>query len=619
MGTQVATILGQTPDDSLSSDLTHPSLTEDVQFGIFVSNGDEGGGFDGVLSSIGIWARDSNQLCQASFGQDNAPTDTVITGHVDRNDCVAFRSTTIDGTAERVRAFVTEPIPNGVRIGAVVPPGSPRNIPIGAMLFAGDGVRAKVHQVTISRVVGAITEIDPAIDGLSVDMIVALTSTDQFDGANHGGFAHQTVSFHAFEDGTKRSSVSQSIAWRSANNNGSVAAGGLANGLVVADGNHVQSDPNRHPELATAWEFAIDIVNGMIRIETIREANENTDPEIGLLVAHLAGDRAIAGLMTTPAAPSTDAVNVDFSPAIDSNLSGLLLQLNNVSAAGVDLIGDPMAGHYGMAMISAAPDSDQFTFQTSWESGADPTHALTTQGDFLRVRSDDGSLAIAGDAEINGLGSIELVDIGSAPDAEDGDNIRVSFDKINNSLKYLADEISEATAADNLSIVFTESQIFQFPFLAITDSVATPNDDVSTNNKAFAILQNDFTFDSTTQTDIPDLSFDVVAGEVWAFQVNFFALSLNADADLRFNVVAPTDSDGRYAVSNAENAVTRSYAIGDPTLAIVVSNGDDDIIKLDGIIEASENGTVSFQSRNSAGTEEQSWREFSWLEARRIT
>ena len=424
--TQVATILGLTPDNGDTSDLTHPSLTEDVQFGVFISNGDEGGGSDTVLSSIGIWARNSNQLCQASFGQDNVPTATVIAGHVDRNDCVAFRSTTVDGAAERVRAFVDQPIPNGVRIGASVFPGADRNIPIGAMLFAGNGVRANVHQVTISRVVGAITEIDPAIDGRSVDMIVALTSTDQFDGVSHSGFAHQTVSFHAFENEVKQSSVSQSITWRSSNNIETVSNGGRANGIVVADGNHVQADPARHPELATTWEFAIDVVDGMIRIETIRAADENADPEMGLLVAHLDGDKATVGLMTTPSAPSADAVNVDFSPSIDSDLSGLLLQLNNVNTAGVDLIDDPMAGHYGMAMISAAPNADQFGFQTSWEVGADPTNALTTQGDFLNVRLDDGSPAIVVDSD-----GAEIVD-------------------------------------NNLSVVFTDSQTFQFPFLAIT-------------------------------------------------------------------------------------------------------------------------------------------------------
>ena len=429
-GAQVATILGQTPDNGSTSDLTHPSLTEDVQFGIFISNADEGGGFNGVLSSIGIWARDSNQLCQASFGQDNAPTDTVIAGHVDRNDCVAFRSTTVDGGVERVRSFVDEPIPNGVRIGASVFVGAPRNIPIGAMLFAGNGVRANVHQVTISRVVGAITEIDPAIDGRSVDMIVALTSTDQFDGVSHSGFAHQTVSFHAFENEVKQSSVSQSITWRSSNNIETVSNGGRANGIVVADGNHVQADPARHPELATTWEFAIDVVDGMIRIETIRAADENADPEMGLLVAHLDGDKATAGLMTTPSAPSADAVNVDFSPSIDSDLSGLLLQLNNVNTAGVDLIDDPMAGHYGMAMISAAPNADQFGFQTSWEVGVDPTNALTTQGDFLDVQADDGSPAIVVDSD-----DAEIVD-------------------------------------DNLSVVFADSKTLQFPFLAITSPSA---------------------------------------------------------------------------------------------------------------------------------------------------
>ena len=213
MGVQVATILGQTPDNGATVDLTHPSLTEDVHFGIFISNGDEGGGSNAVLSSVGIWARNSNQLCQTSFGQDNELSNTVITGHVDRNDCIVFRPLTSDGEEERVRSFVDGPVPNGVRI--VASPDTSRNVPVGAMLFAGNGVRANVHQVTISRVVGAITEIDPAIDGRSVDMIVALTSTGRFNAVGYNEFAHQTISFHTFENEIKQSSVSQSIAWLS--------------------------------------------------------------------------------------------------------------------------------------------------------------------------------------------------------------------------------------------------------------------------------------------------------------------------------------------------------------------------------------------------------------------
>jgi len=433
MGTQVATILDQTPNEGSTSDLTHPSLTEDVQFGIYLSSADEGGGFNGVLSSIGIWARDSNQLCQTSFGQSNAPLSTVITGHVDRNDCVAFRSSSVDAS-ERVRAFVNEPIPNGVRIGATV--GNPaRNIPIGAMLVAGNNVRAKVHQVTLSRVVGQTVEVDPEIDGLSVDMIVALSSTDQFNGANHDGFAHQTVSFHAF-DGNIKQSASQSIAWRSASNGNSTSTGGIASGLVVANGNHVQSDPSRHPELAAAWEFAIDVVDGMIQIETIRVATENDDPEIGLLVAHLDGDKATAGLMTTPNGSTNGTVNANFSTSIDSDIRGLLIQLNNVSQAGVDLINDPMAGHYGMAMASAAPASDQFAVQTNWEVGVDPSNALTTQGSLLDVRSDDGSPALV----VGAGGTTQIA----------GSNLRVSF---------------------------TDSETFQFPFLAIT--APSPLDEIS--------------------------------------------------------------------------------------------------------------------------------------------
>jgi len=434
MGTQVATILGQTPLNGNTSDLTHPSLTEDVQFGIFLSNGDEGGGLDGTLSSIGIWARDSNQLCQASFGQDDVPRTEIINGHVDRNDAVAFRSTLVDGEASRVRAFVDEPISNGVRIASVVHNAAPRNIPIGAMLFAGADVKAQVHQVQVSRVVGQTTLVNPGIDGLSVDMIVALTSTDIFNGSTHGGFTNQTVSFHTFEDEVKQSSIAQTIAWRSSNNTNSFAPHAIASGLVVANGNHVQSDPSRHPDLAAPWEFSIDVVDGLIRIETIRAGDENSDPEFGLLVAHLGGDRATAGLMSTPASPSDDgdAVNATFSPSIDSNLKGLLLQLNNVSTVGVDLIDSPMAGHYGMAMISSAPASDRFSSQSSWDADADPTNALTTQGDFLSVQSDDGSLAVVGEANI--------VD-------------------------------------NNLSVTFTDSQTFHFPFLAIVEGPPEPDPD----------------------------------------------------------------------------------------------------------------------------------------------
>ena len=133
-----------------------------------------------------------------------------------------------------------------------------------------------------------------------------------------------------------------------------------------------------------------------------------------------------------------------------------------------------------------------------------------------------------------------------------------------------------------------------------------------------AALQNQFDINSTDLVTIPDLQFDVKAGEKWVFEVNLLANNLDAAADLRAGTIAPTGSTGRFTFVNAENAVIRGADVNDATLALVVATGTDDLIQIKGIVTAGEDGVVQFQLRNNTGTVLQSFRPDSWVEAKKI-
>ena len=134
-----------------------------------------------------------------------------------------------------------------------------------------------------------------------------------------------------------------------------------------------------------------------------------------------------------------------------------------------------------------------------------------------------------------------------------------------------------------------------------------------------AALQNQFDINSIVLTTIPDLQFDVKAGERWVFEVNLLANNLDATSDLRAGTIAPAGSTGRVAFVNAENAVVRGADINDATLSLAVALGTDDLIQLKGIVNAAADGVVQFQLRNNAGTVVQSFRADSWIEAKKIS
>ena len=118
---------------------------------------------------------------------------------------------------------------------------------------------------------------------------------------------------------------------------------------------------------------------------------------------------------------------------------------------------------------------------------------------------------------------------------------------------------------------------------------------------------------------IPDLQFDVKAGERWVFEVNLLANILDAAADLRAGTIAPAGSTGRITFVNAENAVVRGADINAATLSSAVAVGTDDLLQIKGIVNAGEDGVVQFQLRNNTGTNPQSFKADSWVEAKKIS
>ena len=133
-----------------------------------------------------------------------------------------------------------------------------------------------------------------------------------------------------------------------------------------------------------------------------------------------------------------------------------------------------------------------------------------------------------------------------------------------------------------------------------------------------ATLQNQFDINDIVLTTIPDLQFDVKTGEKWVFEVNLLAESLDATADLRAGTIAPSGSTGRIAFVNAENATVRGADINDATLVLAVAAGTDDLLQIKGIVNAASDGVVQFQLRNNTGTNLQSFKADSWIEAKRI-
>ena len=106
-----------------------------------------------------------------------------------------------------------------------------------------------------------------------------------------------------------------------------------------------------------------------------------------------------------------------------------------------------------------------------------------------------------------------------------------------------------------------------------------------TFNKQSAALQNLFTFDSIDYVTVPDLQFEVKAGEKWVFEVNLMTNSI--DVSFRVAAISPAGSTGLMAVINAENATVRGVGINTDTI-VSVTPGTDDLIQIKGIVNAGE-------------------------------
>ena len=134
---------------------------------------------------------------------------------------------------------------------------------------------------------------------------------------------------------------------------------------------------------------------------------------------------------------------------------------------------------------------------------------------------------------------------------------------------------------------------------------------------AYGRVGADFSWNSTTLVDIPNLTFDVPAGLTYEFKVRLFSLQANAAGDMRYQINAPGAS-GRWTIDNLENAVSRSYAYNTASLNVPVATGTDDQYQISGIITAAVATTVQIQIRNNAGTNTQTISGESFLTARKL-
>lgn len=113
----------------------------------------------------------------------------------------------------------------------------------------------------------------------------------------------------------------------------------------------------------------------------------------------------------------------------------------------------------------------------------------------------------------------------------------------------------------------------------------------------------DYSINSTALTDFPGMTFPMASGETWVFDMVIRAVTVNAAADLRFNVIG--DASGFYGVVNGENAVSKSPNIGVATTNIAVATGsaaNADTYMIHGIATANSDTALQLQMRNNAGT-----------------
>ena len=121
---------------------------------------------------------------------------------------------------------------------------------------------------------------------------------------------------------------------------------------------------------------------------------------------------------------------------------------------------------------------------------------------------------------------------------------------------------------------------------------------------------------NSTSLATSGLSFDVKNGDTWRFEFNLFATSLNSSADLRLQVDGP--GNGRCSFINIEIAQVRSAALNSLSSTLSVDTGSDDLIQVNGIMEATSDGTVELRLRNNSTSTPQTFSEWSYFIAQRI-
>lgn len=134
--------------------------------------------------------------------------------------------------------------------------------------------------------------------------------------------------------------------------------------------------------------------------------------------------------------------------------------------------------------------------------------------------------------------------------------------------------------------------------------------------RRYGLLTADFPFSGITLQDIAGLSFDILNGEQWIFEARIHTVSLNATADLRFNVTGA--ANGIFTATNPENAVSKTGAIGTATtnIPVVTSTGvNADMLIVSGRLTATADTTIQVQVRNNTGNTVQTFSQYSYLVA----
>lgn len=129
------------------------------------------------------------------------------------------------------------------------------------------------------------------------------------------------------------------------------------------------------------------------------------------------------------------------------------------------------------------------------------------------------------------------------------------------------------------------------------------------------ILGANFTFSTTTLTQIPDLQFNVLAGETWAFETALIG-TYNGGSDARFQVDC-AGATGIFSVASMEQATQRTANINASTINLPLATGQDSL-RVAGSLTATAAATFSISVRNNSGTNAQQIDAGSWLKVARV-